>query len=94
MLFIVFSAMDSHGNSPTVLGPLSDMFSASALQAMSAEEAQDIAERTATSTATATATVEAANAAASAYANLGAEGLPAQHEPKTDPSGRVTFIAE
>ena len=40
-LFIVFSAMDSHGNSPTVSGPLSGMFSASALKAMSAEETQD-----------------------------------------------------
>ena len=41
VLFIVFSAMDSHGNSPSVSGPLSGMFSASALKAMSAEEAQD-----------------------------------------------------
>ena len=78
----VFSAMDSHGNSPTVSGPLSGMFSASALKAMSVEEAQDIAERTATSeanvaetsTAAATATVEAA----SADADLGSQGLPAQ----------------
>ena len=53
------------------------MFSASALKAMSAEEAQDTAERTAeTSTAAAaTATVEAA----SADADLGSQGLPAQH---------------
>ena len=58
------------------------MFSASALKAMSAEEAQDIAERSATSeanvaetsTAAATATVEAA----SADADLGSQGLPAQ----------------
>ena len=60
------------------------MFSASALKAMSAEEAQDIAERTTaaaiaaeTSTAVAaTATVEAA----SIDAMLGSEGLPVQHE--------------
>ena len=75
--------MDSHGNSPTVSGPLSGMFSASALKAISAEEAQDIADRAATSeanvaetsTAAATATVEAA----SADADLGSQGLPAQH---------------
>ena len=84
----VFSAMDSHGSTPTVSGPLSGMFSASALKAMSAEEAQDIAERTTaaasaaaaitaeTSTAVAaTATVEAA----SIDAMLGSEGLPVQH---------------
>ena len=81
--------MDSHGNSPSVSGPLSGMFSASALKAMSVEEAQDIAERTtaaaasaaaaiaaetSTAAAAATATVEAA----SIDAMLGAEGLPVQ----------------
>ena len=41
-LFIVFSAVASHGNTPTVSGPLSGMFSASSLLAMSAEEEQDL----------------------------------------------------
>ena len=71
----VSEAMASHGNSPSVSGPLSGMFSSSDLLAMSAEEEQDMltqqklnSELAATeaanaaeaSTATATATVEAA----------------------------------
>ncbi len=87
----VFSAMGSHGSTPTVSGPLSGMFSASALKAISAEEAQDIAERTATSAAASataeanvaeTSTAAAATAtveAASADADSGSQGLPAQH---------------
>ena len=81
MLCVCFVYCDSHGNSPKVSGPLSDKFSASALKAMSAEEAQDAAGQTAanvaeTSTAAAaTATVEAT----SADADLGSVGLPAQH---------------
>ena len=88
----VFSAMDSHGSTPTVSGPLSGMFSASALKAMSVEEAQDIAERTTAAAASAaaaiaaeTSTAVAATAtveAASIDAMLGAEGLPVQHDPE------------
>ena len=100
----VFSAMDSHGSAPTVSGPLSGMFSASALKAMSVEEAQDIAERTtaaAASTAaaiaaetstTAAATATATNEAASIDAMLGAEGLPIQHVSVTCVSCKCLLI--
>ena len=68
-LCIVFSAMASHGNAPTVLGPLSGMFSASDILAMSAEEEQDLltqqqlnSEQAATEAAAATAAADVAEA--------------------------------
>ena len=100
---IVFSAMDSHGSSPSVSGPLSDMFSASALQAMSAEEAQDKLaqqqlniERAATEAAAAataadnvaeTSAASATVEAASVSAVLASVGLPAQHSRGKDGLG-------
>ena len=85
--------MASHGNYQSVAGPLSDMFSARALQALSAEEEQDMltqqqlnSERAATEAAAATAAADVAEAstatatveAASVDISLRSGVLPAQ----------------